>query len=37
VSFFGAIDRGIEPIPMTVSGGRCLPPVQKLVATIIFA
>ena len=28
---------GLEPIGMQVSGGHLLPPVQKLVATIIFA
>jgi len=28
---------GLEPIQMQQSGGLLLPPVQKLVATIIFA
>jgi len=28
---------GIEPIEKQMSGGHLLPPVQKLVATIIFA
>ena len=31
------LDMGLEPIQMHMSGGHLLPPVQKLVATLIFA
>jgi len=30
-------DNGLEPIAVQMSGGHLLPPVQKLVATFIFA
>ena len=34
---FGSKRKGVEPIYVQMSGGHLLPPVQTLVATIIFA
>ena len=31
------VEVGLEPIAVELSGGQFLPPVQKLVATLIFA
>ena len=31
------VEAGLEPIAVELSGGQFLPPVQKLVATLIFA
>ena len=36
-SFSMVSETGLEPIEMEVSGGHFLPPVQTLVATLIFA
>jgi len=36
-SIFFSLDGGLEPLQMQQSGGLLLPPVQTLVATIIFA
>ena len=35
--FFVVGEDGLKPISMQLSGGQLLPPVQKLVATLIFA
>ena len=34
---FYVVTGKLEPIAVALSGGQCLPPVQKLVATLIFA
>ena len=31
------VEAGLEPIAVELSGGQFLPPVQKLVATLIYA